>query len=44
VIQDPPDTTKDEYCAETAPSVLEYQAHGAPIGLAFYTGDAFPEE
>jgi glucose/arabinose dehydrogenase len=43
VIQDPPDRTKEEYCAETAPSVLEYQAHGAPIGLAFYTGDAFPE-
>jgi glucose/arabinose dehydrogenase len=43
VIQDPPDATKAEYCAETEPPVLLNQAHEAPIGLTFYTGDSFPE-
>jgi glucose/arabinose dehydrogenase len=44
VIADPPDLSKAEYCALTEPSVLEYQAHGAPIGLVFYTGSQFPDE
>jgi glucose/arabinose dehydrogenase len=44
VIDDPPGTTKRQYCATTAPSVLEYQAHGAPIGLTFYAAGSFPEE
>jgi glucose/arabinose dehydrogenase len=43
VIQDPPDSTKAAYCANTAPSVLETQAHNAPIGLTFYSAAAFPE-
>lgn len=42
IIQDPPDTTKAEYCAGTEPPVLLNQAHQAPIGLAFYTGATFP--
>lgn len=43
VIDDPMGKTKEQYCAQTQPSTLEYQAHGAPIGLAFYTGATFPE-
>lgn len=27
---------------QTGRPVLEYQAHSAPLGLTFYTGDAFP--
>jgi glucose/arabinose dehydrogenase len=44
VIQDPPEMTKAAYCAATVASTLEHQAHGAPIGMAFYGGEAFPEE
>lgn len=44
IIQDPPDTTKAAYCAETAPATLETQAHHAPIGLVFYTAAAFPAD
>jgi glucose/arabinose dehydrogenase len=44
VIDDPPNSTKAAYCANTAPSVLETQAHNAPIGLTFYAGAGFPEE
>jgi glucose/arabinose dehydrogenase len=44
IIQDPPGTTKAAYCASTEPATLEVQAHGSPIGLAFYTGTAFPIE
>jgi glucose/arabinose dehydrogenase len=32
------------YCATTQPSVLENQAHEAPIGMVFYDGTAFPAE
>jgi glucose/arabinose dehydrogenase len=31
-------------CAPTTPPALEIQAHSAPLGVAFYTGDQFPEE
>jgi glucose/arabinose dehydrogenase len=44
VIDDPPGTTKEDYCSMTAPSVLENQAHGAPIGMVFYDALSFPEE
>lgn len=44
VIDDPVGMSKAEYCAETAPSVFEYQAHGAPIGMTFYASAGFPEE
>jgi glucose/arabinose dehydrogenase len=43
VIQDPPDQTKAEYCAATEAPTLLNQAHQSPIGLAFYTGDTFPD-
>jgi glucose/arabinose dehydrogenase len=44
VIDEPPDSTKAAYCASTAPSVLETQAHNAPIGLTFSATTAFPDE
>lgn len=30
-------------CAGVEPPITEMQAHMAPLGIAFYTGDAFPE-
>jgi glucose/arabinose dehydrogenase len=44
IIDDPPDRTKAEYCAETLAPVLLNQAHEAPIGLVFYQGGSFPEQ
>ena len=32
---------KDEFCALTAPSVLTYAAHAAPLDLRFYDADQF---
>lgn len=29
-------------CGQTEPPAVALQAHSAPLGLAFYTGDAFP--
>ncbi len=42
--EDPPpgNMTKAEYCQQTIPAVLTYQAHSSPIGFVFYTGDMFP--
>jgi len=40
----PPGRTKAEFCATTVGSTLTYQAHSAPIGFHFYTGEQFPEE
>lgn len=42
--QEPTGATKAEYCALTEPPAATYQAHAAPIGMVFYTADAFPEE
>lgn len=44
IIPDPPNVTKAEYCAATTPSVLDNQAHEAPLGLVFYDGTTFPED
>lgn len=44
VIQDPPESSKAEYCATTTAPTLSTQAHNAPIGLTFYTGTSFPAE
>lgn len=44
IIADPVGTTKALYCATTVSSVLENQAHEAPIGLVFYDALAFPEQ
>jgi glucose/arabinose dehydrogenase len=35
--------TQAEFCAQSTAPVLTYQAHSAPIGMVFYTGDQFPE-
>ena len=40
---EPIGTTKQLYCQLTKPSILEYQAHSAPIAMVFYTGKQFPE-
>ncbi len=40
----PPDMTKEEYCANTQPPVLTYTAHSAPLAMLFYTASQFPEE
>jgi len=39
-----PDLGSEERCAKTQPATFEMQAHSAPLGLAFYTGEQFPEE
>jgi glucose/arabinose dehydrogenase len=44
IAQRPKSLTKAEFCAQATPPALTYQAHSAPIGLVFYTGDQFPEE
>ncbi len=31
-------------CASVEPPAIAYQAHSAPLGMAFYTGTAFPME
>jgi len=31
-------------CPDTVPPALELQAHSAPLGLSFYTGEGFPEQ
>jgi glucose/arabinose dehydrogenase len=36
------DITREEHCAATEGSALDYVAHSAPIGMIFYTGRQFP--
>ncbi|WP_229238733.1 sorbosone dehydrogenase family protein [Dyadobacter sp. Leaf189] len=38
------DTTYQQYLAKTTLPALTYQAHSAPMGMAFYTGAMFPGE
>jgi putative membrane-bound dehydrogenase-like protein len=33
-----------DFCKKTIPPVISLQAHSAPLGLTFYTGNQFPEE
>jgi glucose/arabinose dehydrogenase len=40
----PKGTTKEAFCARTAPPVLTYTAHSAPIGMVFYDNAQFPAE
>ena len=35
---------KTEFCRTTEPAALEFPAHSAVLGLAFYTGSMFPQE
>ena len=37
-----PDMGSPDSCDGVEPPVLEMQAHMAPLGIAFYTGDTFP--
>ena len=39
-----PDMGNPDSCDGVEPPVVEMQAHMAPLGIAFYTGDTFPEE
>ena len=39
-----PEFGDTRFCSRTRPAALEFQAHSAPLGLAFYTGTLFPEE
>lgn len=38
------DTTYQQYLSKTTLPKLSYQAHSAPMAMAFYTGSQFPEE
>lgn len=40
--QDPPNTSKADFCITSEPPALGYTAHAAPIGMVFYTGSQFP--
>lgn len=42
VFNDPPNTTKGDFCPTTEGALLTYSAHAAPIGFTFYTGSQFP--
>ncbi|MEM7335616.1 MAG: PQQ-dependent sugar dehydrogenase [Chloroflexota bacterium] len=39
-----PDMGSPDSCAGVEPPIATMQAHVAPLGMAFYTGDTFPEE
>jgi glucose/arabinose dehydrogenase len=38
----PPDRSRAEFCAASAPAAFTYTAHSSGIGWAFYTGTQFP--
>lgn len=40
----PAGLTREQHCARTEPSVMEYTAHAAPMLMAFYDGGMFPAE
>jgi glucose/arabinose dehydrogenase len=39
-----PEYDKVDFCMTTEPSLIDIQAHSAPLGLRFYTGRKFPEK
>jgi glucose/arabinose dehydrogenase len=41
---DPPGSTKAEFCPRTVAPTLTFDAHMAPMQIAFYQGTAFPAE
>ncbi|RYE42226.1 MAG: sorbosone dehydrogenase family protein [Hyphomicrobiales bacterium] len=43
-VNEPPQTTKADFCPTTEAPKLQYTAHAAPIGFVFYTGTQFPQE
>jgi glucose/arabinose dehydrogenase len=44
IMKPPKEGSKEERAAASEGAILGYQAHSAPIGMAFYRGKAFPEE
>lgn len=40
----PKEGTKEDRCAKATGPALTFQAHSAPIAMAFYTGDQFPAD
>ncbi|MFL5734205.1 MAG: PQQ-dependent sugar dehydrogenase [Chloroflexia bacterium] len=43
-VPDPTMEVPEGYCEKTGTPAVKMQAHSAPLGLAFYTGDKFPAE
>lgn len=41
---EPEEMTPGEFARQSTPPALTIQAHSAPIGMVFYTGNHFPEE
>lgn len=41
---DPPGSTKEEFCPRTVAPTLTFDAHAAPMQIAFYHGSSFPPE
>lgn len=41
---DPPGSTKGEFCPRTVAPTLTFDAHAAPMQIAFYQGTSFPAE
>ncbi len=41
---DPPGSTKGEFCPRTVAPTLTFDAHAAPMQIAFYQGTTFPAE
>ena len=45
LMDDPsPQLTKNQFAERSTPSILDYQAHSAPIDFKFYRGQMFPEQ
>jgi glucose/arabinose dehydrogenase len=44
VFNEPPGTTKADFCPTTEGAAMTYTAHAAPMGFAFYTGSQFPAD
>ncbi|MDP4173977.1 MAG: PQQ-dependent sugar dehydrogenase [Bacteroidota bacterium] len=43
-MEQPRNSSKEDYCKKTVPSVLDYQAHSSPIAMVFYNSNMFSEE
>lgn len=44
IAQPPPGRTREEFCADTTPSLLDLEAHASPTSMLFYSRDMFPAE
>lgn len=43
-MENPDNTTKQDYCKKTIGMVMGYTPHTAPIAMVFYTGSMFPQD